>query len=452
MATVRSGKLLSPLDQMFVRMESPRTPMHIGALAIFTLPPEAPADFVRRLHVAFSEMEWLPFPYDSELASVRIADAWRWKQVQPDPEYHIRLDALPSPGSEADLGRLVERLHSQPLDMSKPLWEAHIIEGLDGNRFAFYFKAHHCATDGLGAVETITAWLSTDPEALPPTGMDDPGRPLSLWEKLTIIPRRAAGGTIATLEVLGKVADMTIGANSTVVASLKTPRSILNQRVTSHRRVATQSLPLATLRAVAKAADVTVNDVVLAALGGAMRRYLLDLDALPDATLNASVPVGFARGEETRNAAAGFVAPLGTHVEDPRERLARIHAATTRAKADIDALSPAAAEYFSLIGLVPLALAQKSGALAKLPPLFNLTVSNVVLSKEPLYLLGARLEQIVPISFLVDGYALNVTLIGYTDTVTLGIVGCREALPHLQRLATHTSGALADLAAAVGVQ
>jgi len=451
MATAQqAGKLLSPLDQMFVRMESARTPMHIGALAIFTLPPDAPADFVRNLHDAFAEMAWLPFPYDSEITSVRIADAWRWKQVRPDPEYHIRLLALPSPGSEADLGRLVERLHSRPLDMSKPLWEAHLIEGLEGNRFAFYFKAHHCATDGVGAVETITAWLSTDPEGLPPTGLDDAGRPLSLWDKLTIIPRRAASGTVATAEVLGKIVDMTIGANSTVVASLKTPRSILNQRVTAHRRVATQSLPLATLRAVAKKSEVTVNDVVLAALGGAMRRYLLELDELPEGTVNASVPVGFARGEETRNAAAGFWAPLGTQTDDPVERLNQIHAATTRAKADIDALSPGAAEYFSLIGLVPLALAQKSGLLAKMPPLFNLTVSNVVLSKEPLYLLGAKLEQIVPISFLVDGYALNVTLIGYTDTVTLGIVGCREALPHLQRLATYTRDALAELADAVG--
>lgn len=447
----QSGKLLSPLDQMFVRMESPRTPMHIGALAIFALPPDAPSTFVRDLHAAFAEMSWLPFPYDSELSSMRMADAWRWKQVQPDPEYHIRLDALPSPGSEADLGRLVERLHSRPLDMSKPLWEAHIIEGLERDRFAFYFKAHHCATDGLGAVETITAWLSTDPAGLPPTGSDEAGRALSFWDKLTIIPRRAASGTVATVEVLGKVVDMTIGANSTVIASLKTPRSLLNQRVTSHRRVATQSLSLATLRAIAKEAGVTVNDVVLAALGGAMRRYMLDLNALPDSTMNASVPVGFARGEETRNAAAGFVAPLGTQTDDPWERLAQIHAATKRAKADIDALSPGAAEYFSLIGLVPLALAQKSGLLAKLPPLFNLTVSNVVLSKEPLYLLGAKLEQIVPISFLVDGYALNVTLIGYTDTVTLGIVGCREALPHLQRLATYTNDALAELAAAVGV-
>ena len=181
----------------------------------------------------------------------------------------------------------------------------------------------------------------------------------------------------------------------------------------------------------------------------AFRRYLIEQDALPEATLNASVPVGFDRDEETtRNAAAGFVTPLGTDVADPLERVALINAATKRAKKDIDSLSPAAAEYFSLIGLVPLALAQKSGVLAKMPPVFNLTVSNIVLSKEPLYLLGARLEQMVPISFLVDGYGLNVTLIGYTDTVSLGFVGCRDTIPHLQRLATYTADALEELAAA----
>lgn len=434
---------------MFVRMESPRTPMHIGALAIFSIPDGAPDDFVRMLHSGFSEMSWLPFPYDSVLSGLPIADAVRWKQVRPDPSYHVRLNTLPSPGTEADLGRLVERLHSRPLDMSRPLWEAHVIEGLEGGRFAFYFKAHHSATDGMGAVETIKAWLSTDPEGLPPVGAEAPLRPLSLWEKLTIIPRRAASGTVATVEVIGKVVDMTIGADSTVVAALKTPRSIFNQRVSQHRRVATQALSLETLRAVAKANDSTVNDIVLAALGGAFRRYLLEQDALPEATLNASVPVGFDRDqEETRNAAAGFVTPLGTDVEDPVERVALINAATRRAKRDIDSMSPAAAEYFSLIGLVPLALAQKSGLLAKMPPVFNLTVSNIVLSKEPLYLLGARLQQLVPISFLVDGYGLNVTLIGYTDTVSLGFVGCRDTIPHLQRLATYTGDALEDLAEA----
>lgn len=442
-------RLLGPLDQMFVRMESRRTPMHIGALAIFALPPGAAPGFVRDLHAAFSELAWLPFPYDSRLAGLPLADALAWKQVRPDPDYHVRLDALPSPGTEADLGRLVERLHSRPLDMTKPLWEAHLIEGLAGDRFAFYFKAHHSATDGMGAVETIRTWLSTDPEGLPPVGSVTDDATLSFLHRLTILPRRAATGTIATVEVLGKVAEMALGANSMVRAAVRTPRSIFNQRVTEHRRVATQVLSLAELKEVSRATGTTVNDVVLAALGGAIRRYLLEQDALPGTSLNASVPVGFEREPGTTNAAAGFVCPLATDIEDPRERLQQIASATRRGKKDIDSLSSDGAEYFALIGLLPLALAQRAGALAKLPPLFNFTVSNIVLSREKLYLLGAELELMVPISFLVDGYGLNVTLIGYAEKVTLGIVGCRDTIPHLQRLATHTSDALAELRAAV---
>ncbi len=443
-------KLLSPLDQMFLRMESARTPMHIGAIAIFKLPEGAGPDFVRNMHQAFSELAFLPFPYDSVLSSLPLADAVAWKQVQPDPEHHVRLLALPTPGGEIELGQLVERLHSRPLDLSKPLWEAYLIEGLADRRFAFYFKAHHCATDGVGAVETIKAWLSTDPEAQPMVGLEDPddGKS-SVLEKLLIIPRRASSGLVATVEVLAKVVDMTTGAHSMVRAALKTPKSIFNQRLTPHRRVAFQALPLATLKSVAKATDSTVNDVVLCALGASVRRYLIEQDALPENSLNASVPVGFERDEQTINAASGFVVALGTTTEDPLERLRQIGAGTARGKIDIDKLSKGAAEYFTLIGLLPLALAQKTGALQKLPPVFNFTVSNMVLSKEPLYLLGARLETLAPLSFLVDGYGLNVTLIGYTDQVTLGFVGCRDTIPHLQRLAVYTREALEELAALV---
>lgn len=443
-------KLLSPLDQMFVRMESPRTPMHIGALAIFQLPDDASPDFVRQLHAAFAELAFLPFPYDSVLAGLPIADAVTWQQVRPDPGYHLRLDALPTPGTEADLGRLVERLHSVPLDLTRPLWEAHLIEGLEGNRFAFYFKAHHAATDGLGAVNTIKAWLTTDPQGLPPIGTAEPDdRGTSLARTLTILPGRVGSGVAASTELVKRLVDMSLGRNSSVRAAMRTPRTPFNAKVTRHRRFATQVLELDRLKAVARATGATVNDVVLCALGGAVRQYLAEQDALPEATLTVSVPVGFDRSVETLNAATGFVCPLGTDIADPLERLDLIGRATARGKADIGGMSANAAEHYTLLGLVPLALGQRTGALRKLPPLFNFTVSNVVLSAEPLYLLGARLELLAPISFLVDGYGLNVTLVGYTDKVTMGFVGCRDTLPHLQRLAVETGEALVELEVAV---
>lgn len=442
-------KLLSPLDHALLRMESERTPMHIGALAIFRLPGDAPTGFVRDVYEAFSELAFLPFPYDSVPSDLPLADAAYWTQVQPDAGYHVRFDALPAPGGEVELGRLVERLHSTPLDLSRPLWEAHVIEGLADNRFAFYFKAHHAATDGMGAIATIKAWLSTDPDALPASGVAEPTAPLAWHQKLTILPRRATEGALATAEVLNRLVAMARGEDSFVRSAIRTPRTIFNQRLTGHRRVAIQSLELERLKTIARAGGVTVNDVVLATLGGAVRRYLQDEDALPDHSLTASVPMGLERDETTLNAAVGFVTPLGTDIEDHRERLAAIHTLTTRGKSDLDSMSRAAQDHFTLLGLAPLILAQKTGLAQKLPSLFNFTVSNVVLSREKLYLLGAELEMMAPISFLVDGYGLNVTLIGYGDKVTLGFVGCRDTVPHLQRLAVHTAEALAELEGAV---
>lgn len=442
-------KLLSPLDQMLARMETPRTPMHIGALAVFDLPEAATRDFVRNLFEGFSKLEFLPFPFDSVIAAGPMRRAY-WKQVQPDPSYHVRLSALPYPGSARDLGGLVERLHSTPLDMKKPLWEAHLIEGLEGNQFAFYFKAHHCAVDGMGAVNFIKDWLSTDPKAPPGTGraapLDEDYNLASVFALATA--KRTAAGVSALGELAGKLAKMMRGANSTIKAGLKTPPTPFNARITRHRRLAVKVLDLPRVRAVAHSTDSTVNNVILAAIGGACRRYLQEQDALPEQTLTASVAIGKDRDPDTPNAASGFVAPLGTTTEDPVQRLREISAVTSRGKAELLAMTPNAMDYYSVMGLLPIALGQKTGTLGLLPPLFNLTVSNVVLSKQPLYLSGAKLDVIVPVSFLSDGYGLNVTLIGYTDKIALGFLGCRDTIPHLQRLAQYTAEAFDELEAA----
>lgn len=442
-------KLLSPVDSMFVRMETSRAPLHIGCGAIFELPPGAGPGFVKDLHQAFAQLTWVPFPYNSVVESGPANALPRWVKVQPDPSYHVRLSALPSPGTEAQLGQLIERLHSHPLDLSKPLWEAHVIEGLEGNRFAFYFKAHHSATDGLGAMRTIKQWLSTDPSGIGP-GAGDSAETRALRKadhQAVRLARSVLSSLTATGEMAGKVVQMATGANSAVLGALRTPRTPFNKKVTRNRRIAKAELDLDRMRSLARATGTSVNDVVLTALSGSVRRYLSELDQLPSRTLTASVPVGIDRDEETINAAAGFVCPLGTDVADPLERLHGIHAVTSRGKKELIALSPGALQQFTLAGLLPIAFSQK---IVTAPPLFNFVVSNLVLSKEPLYLAGARLVSMVPVSFLSDGYGLNVTMIGYGDKVTLGFVGCRDTLPHLQRLAIYTDDALDELEARVG--
>ncbi|TSD95353.1 wax ester/triacylglycerol synthase family O-acyltransferase [Skermania sp. ID1734] len=443
-------KLLSPVDTMFLRMESQRTPMHIGALLTFTLPDNADDNFVRELHHTFSQLSFLPFPFDSVVAGGVLGPvAPAWQPVQPDPDYHVRLLALPRPGSDRDLGTLVARLHSNPLDMSRPLWEAHIIEGLSGNRFAMYFKAHHCAVDGLGAVNTIKKWLSTSPTEYiaPDDSRDEPENPETglIDAQTTALLQRVANGTLAAGELAQRLVGMARGANSSVRSALHTPRAPFNTALTQQRRLAVAVLELPRLRAIARATATTVNDVTLAICGAAVRRYLIEQDALPEQSLTASVPVGFERDEDTLNAATGFVCPLGTDETDVLMRLAMINAVTSRGKKELLAMSPNALQHHTLLGLLPLAVGQRTGALTRMPPLFNFTVSNVVLSKQPLYLNGAQLELIVPVSFLCDGYGLNVTLVGYTDKVVLGLVGCRDTIPHLQKLAVYAQDALAEL-------
>lgn len=452
-------KYLSPLDAVFLRMESTRTPMHVGALMTFRLPKDAPADFLQRLWEDMRSNPFMPEPFGCKLASTNLKHLTpAWVEAKLDMDYHLRHSALPYPGGEKELGQLVARLHSHPLDFSRPLWECHLIEGLENRRFALYFKAHHCAIDGMGAMRTLKKWLSTDPDSRNGMGpwivagktktkapSDTP------WlDKIRKPARLAAEQTKGLTELVKGLRQMMQGEDSGARLAMHTPRSLFNVEVSQQRRLGTQILELDRLKAIADQSGTTVNDVLLAVCGGAIRRYLLEQSAMPEQSLLASVPMGLARSEEqTGNAVAGFVVPLGTEQDDAKARLERIHRFTQRSKQELQSMPPAALMQLALLGLSPLLLGQMMGVLPKIPPLFNFVISNVVLSKEPLYLMGAELEAMYPVSFLFDGYAINITLVGYHDRVAVGFLGCREAVPSLQRLAVYTGDALTTLEAAV---
>lgn len=465
---------LAPIDAAFLRMESKRTPMHVGAMMTFKLPADAPPDFVSKLVARMREKPFMPVPFGSRLARgglSRFAPAWEDTTVEMD--YHLRHSALPYPGGERELGQLVARLHSHPLDLSRPLWECHLIEGLDppidpktgkptgsGRRFVLYFKAHHCAIDGIGAVRMVQHWLSTDPANRDTPGpwmlASKPPKPHSFsagWlQKLRKPLRAAADQARGTRDLAKALATMLQGQDSSARAALSTPRSRFNRPVSQQRRLGTQILDLARVKAVAAAAGATANDAMLAIVGGAIRRYLLEQQSLPAKSLLASVPVAIKRKDgQFGNAAAGFVVPMGTQLDDPRERLHLIRRVTVRGKKELGDMPAESQMQFALLGITPLMLGQMTGLLPKMPPFFNIVVSNVVLSKQPLYLTGAELEAMYPVSFLFDGYALNVTLVGYVDRIAVGFLGCRDAIPSLQKLAIYTSEALVELEQAFGL-
>lgn len=448
---------LSQVDAAFLRMDTLRAPMHVGCLMTFKLPARTPQNFFRDMVDHLRSEPFMPEPFCYRLAGgKKTALQPAWEEVEADMDYHVRHSALPKPGGERELGVLVARLHSHAMDFSRPLWECHIIEGLENRRFAIYFKAHHCAIDGMGAMRLTKLWLRDDPKDMSwPGGLErEAGKKVrrSLVKMFGRSVRALGEHAKATTELTGKLMTMARGQHSTVRASIDTPETIFNVPVTQQRRLGTQLLELSRFKALSKALEVTVNDVTLAVCAGAVQRYLKENGELPAATLNASVPIGLQREEgDSGNAVAGFVCPLGTHLENPVERVKLIHASTTRAKDELSQMSRNALEQFTLLGLAPLMGGQMTGTLSKIPPMFNFVLSNVVLTKHKLYLRGAELESMYPMSILFDGYAMNVTVIGYGDNVCVGFIGCRDAIPHLQNLAVYTRGALEDLEAAAGL-
>ncbi len=458
-------KYLSPQDAAFVRMESLRAPMHVGALLTFRMPGQAPRDFLRDLLSQMRSQPFMPPPFDSRLSRSRLGRLLpAWETTGLDIDYHIRHSALPYPGGERELGVLVARLHSHPMDLTRPLWECHLIEGLEDHRFALYFKAHHCAIDGMGAMNLVRSWLSEDPNDphgpavdMPKpaaegadSGVSDDGSRGNLIRRMADLARNNARSVSELVQTIAKLSQG--GEESVIRAAMHTPRTLFNVPITQQRRLGTQILQLSRLKAVTAATGTTINDVSLAIVGGAARRYLKEHNALPDKSLTASVPIGLPRKDgKPGNAVTGFVCPLGTQVADPRRRLDLIHAVTSRTKEQMLSMSPTALEQFALLGMSPLILGQMAGVLARFPPFFNFVVSNVVLTKHKLYLRGAELEAMYPVSFLFDGYALNVTIVGYADRVAVGFIGCRDAIPSLQRLAVYTGEALTELEEAVGI-
>ncbi len=445
-------KRLSQVDAAFLRMETKQAPMHVGCLMTFKLAPGAGTEFLAEMVQQLRTDPFMPEPFAYRLAQGALSDlAPAWEESPIDMEFHVRHSALPYPGGERELGELVARLHSNPMDFTRPLWECHIIEGLEGDRFGIYFKAHHCAIDGMGAMRLTKLWLSDDPTDMrwpgdkrlkqPQTRLDR-----SLAKKLAGVIKDASSQAKGLGQLAGKLVEMSLGKGSTVRAAMETPASIFNKPVSPQRRLGTQLLDLARIKALSKRLEVSVNDVTLAICSGAVRRYLLEHDALGTKSLNASVPIGLSREEgQGGNAVAGFVCPLATTEEDPLQRVKLIHATTTRAKQELLSMSPTALEQFTLMGLAPLIAGQITGTLAKMPPFFNFVLSNVVLTKHKLYLRGAELEAMYPMSILFDGYAMNVTVIGYGEHVCVGFIGCRDAVPHLQKLAVYTSDALVEL-------
>ncbi|WP_132113156.1 WS/DGAT/MGAT family O-acyltransferase [Actinocrispum wychmicini] len=455
--------LMPITDSMFLIGESREHPMHVGGLQLYTLPDGAGPDYLSQLyHSLVGAEETVQQLFRKRpRRPVGSLGQWSWStDNQLDMEYHVRFSALPRPGRVRELLELVSRLHGSLLDRHRPLWEFSLIEGLEGNRFATYSKVHHALMDGVSSIILANRALSTDSTTMgmPPVWAVPPiekaerngqGGPLALLESLRGMTTDIAG----VLPAVVKGAQTALREQASVLP-FQAPRTIFNVQITGARRFAAQKWSLDRIKAVRKATGATLNDVVLAMCAGALRRYLLELDALPDRPLISMVPVSL-RGKQKRSEASGnsvgaILVNLGTHLADPVERFTQITESAQVAKRSLAELSPLQILALSGLTMAPLAFAPIPGFVNLTPPPFNLIISNVPGAQKPLFWNGAELQGMYPLSIPYDGQALNITITSYAGALNFGLTGCRRNVPHLQRLLTHLEDSLAELEKAVG--
>ena len=454
---------LKPFDAAWFYVEKAETPANVGPLLILTPPAGAPDNFISEFVEQWRQCKTFAPPFNYRIRRNPIP-VW---EVLPDEEidldYHLRHLALPAPGGERELGVMISRLHSHPLEMKRPLWECHVIEGLEGGRFAIYMKFHHGQLDGVGTARLIAGVLTPDPSVrglLPPwavgvrgnTGRDEEQDTTSsagagLRQSLSGI----AGATKALIHMTAKIRS---GSEPELTGPFQAPDTIFNGRISAQRRFATQQYDLARFKRVAKAANVTVNDVFLSISGGAMRRYLMEFDALPDRSVTGQVPVNVRPPTGTAgvgNQIAFMYARLHTDIEDPIDRLDAVHLSAAAGKAMHESLPAESVTPFTMLLSGPYIAQTILGLGGRMSPAANLVISNVAGPPTPLFFNGASVEEMYGPSVLFHGQALNITMFSYAGRANISYTGCRDSMPSMQKLAVYTGEALDQLEAAVGV-
>jgi diacylglycerol O-acyltransferase len=444
--------LVSPADGAFLIPETRDQPMHVGSLQLFTPPPDRDVhDLAEIYQSALATPDLAPLFLKRLTRGVGTLGQWAWEVDDAiDLEHHVRHSSLPKPGRMRELLALCSRLHSSLLDRTRPLWEMHLIEGLEDGRFAVYTKIHHALLDGVSGLRLLERSLSTDPDerdmpmpfAIRPRGAKKGGGGLG---------GLLSGGLHAALDVvtLGpKVVGLVENGlrNEGAVLPGQAPRSILNVPISGSRRFAGDAWELDRIRTVAKKADATINDVVLAMSAGALRDYLKGMDALPEDPLVAMTPVSLRTDDSAEgNAVGAILVSLGTHLAGAEERLLHVRDSAGHAKRSLKGLSQLQITALSAGIMSPLVLNTVFGVPPFVRPAFNLVISNVPGPKKPLYWNGARLDGMYPLSIPTSGQALNITCTSYDTALQFGLTGCRRTLPHLQSMLGGLEDALSGL-------
>lgn len=443
---------VKPIDQMFFWLERRNQPMHVGGLQLFKLPDAAPPDFVHDLVAELRAETACKPPFDRHL-KYRAALPFWVRDHTSDTEHHIRHLALPQPGDMNELFAVVSHAHSTLLDRSRPLWLCYVIEGVSDNRVAIYYKMHHSLLDGVGAMRLCQNALASDPgdDRLPAVwAMDFPCTQLPPDDVLTRLlqPLRSVGRQAASLPGVARglyTNWLDHGRHSAYTSPNQAPQCILNQRITGSRRYLAQSYSLDQVKALGTRYGATINDIVLAMCASALRRYLQDRGALPASPLVAAVPVSLRDEQVSYGNQVGLIyTSLATDIANPVKRLRTIQSGIDYWKQRYQHMTADEVRNFTAAMGLPAGLNLVSG-LAPRHQSFNVLISNIPGPKHTLYARGAELQALYPASIVLDGLALNMTVISYRDQLEFGLTACRRTLPGVQNMLEYLQEALDTL-------
>jgi diacylglycerol O-acyltransferase len=461
---------LSGLDASFLYLETPAQLMHVCGVIVLdpsTMPEPYSFDAMR---AGIDERVRDVPDFTRKLRRVPLdLDHPVWVHDQQfDVERHVHRLAVPTPGGYAELMDLAGHLAGLPLDRSRPLWEMWVVEGYheDGEpRIAVFTKMHHATVDGVSGANLISHLCSLEPDSPPLAGGEkrtlghEPTR-LELLGRGVVTTTTRPFNVFRLLEPTARGVVKTIGRareGTSMAAPLTAPRTSFNGTITSHRAIALAEMSLEDIKSIKVTTGTTVNDVVLAVAGGALRSYLEDRDELPEASLLATVPVSVRESSQRSggaNKVSALFTRLGTDIDDPLERLEDLAENNRNAKEHHQAISAdslqdwaefAAPRTFGLAvrAYAGLRLAERH------PVVHNLVISNVPGPPVPLYFMGAQVAGMYPLGPVFHGAGLNITVLSNNGRMGVGIIACRESMPDVEDLAGRFPGALAELKAAV---
>jgi len=450
---------LSLLDLGFFITESEASPKHVAGLLIFKRPPRSTVAFARNLYREYLTFTDVNAPFNRIINfSLRPVPHWQ-DAAAVDLAQHIFYHKLKKGQNDREsLYDFAAKLHAPMLDRSRPLWEVHVIDGLEDGRFALYQKIHHAYADGI----TLTRWTA---ESLAPTAGRMKLTPMwtrkhggyaerrktrnsemlqSIWKEVTGTSRRFLG--ISRLAAMLFLESVNLTKNAIALPFVSTAKTPLTGQVRSGRQFATTRVPMARVDVIRKRTRSTLNHVALTCLDGALRRYLGDQGVELKQPITIQMPVNLRKeGEKTAGNKLGIIqVELSPPTDDPYVRLRNIGFSLRNVRTMIDSVAPEAIESYTIITGLVAEIVEMLKLSNTLPPMGNTLVSNVPGPKEHLYLKGARMEEMHPLSTLPPSNLLNITLFSYAGDLFFGLVATDE-LPHLHRLGEYVQEAFADL-------